>query len=773
MKKGNGKRIIHHILTIIFLIGAVLFSVFRFQDVFGRTFQALIDLKNSLLYYVLFIFRLEDLVPVTVIEIPQGMVTMLPLTPDEFLVFWDRFIELLFSWENFQAYFEWLMDELQPIAETLAYLLIPLIAFSLIVFLYYRKIDKKEDAEKQKQDVPKEKEKQKEKAKKGRNAQKRKNRGNGKRAIKDEDLPDSAPLRWWKKYPEGRIFAPIKRAVQGYHRFFWEHKLYYWSMILIWAYNLNILTILIEFFAWIFYVAMSIDYVTILIQIAKLAIDLTVVIGFLPWWAWIIIGYVVFDWIRCWLGDKLLLHYIEKDKEFLKRHPGALFIVGKQRSKKTSILTLLKRLLERQFREKAMEKFATRDKQFPYFRWRGIEETVERCRKNGKFKTLEDMTFFAFYLKRAFEEENENRQAFYRTRVLEIYGYNIDELIRYSKLYDLTYDNGTVIFSIWEAIERYSQLYYMYSQPTTLDVSNYSIREDFTFKDHGFFPIFDGDLFRSAEESEKYTQYSHIYNGDVFRPGKVFDPKTRYDEAVEYGIGVMQEFAKERKNRYSRSGKANDKDANQDNDLFELDTKMRGHVATIDFFDFWRWLFDDQRPDSLGADNKDLTTICRIKETTDAKICLPFFAIEELIYYAITGLRDGIKYFIRNRKKKETLLVHLMDKLYIPYFHHFDEVQARYGVHVARLKTEDGGDNEILGEREKLYIPVGCTYNSVFATDNWRIFYRTKHRKAKRTLNDIKQYNDIYPTMEQFRGQRSYAVEDMNYAYGDKYKRGS
>ena len=767
MKKGIGERIIHHILTIVFLIGAVLFSIFRFQDVFWRTFQALIDLKNSLLYYVLFIFRLEDLVPVTVIEISQGMVTMLPLTPDEFLVFWDRFIERLFSWENFQAYFEWLMDELQPIAETLAYLLIPLVAFVAILFFYYAKVDKKQEKKAE------EKPKQKEKVKKSGKAPKRKPRENGKRAEREEELLDSAPLQWWKRNLEGRISAPIRRAVREYHRFFWEHKLYYWAMILIWTYNLNILTILIEAVAWIFYVAMSIDYVTILIQIAKLAIDLTVVIGFFPWWAWLIIGYIVFDWIRCWLGDKLLLHYIEKDKEFLARHPGALFVVGKQRSKKTSILTTLKLILERQFREKAMEKFATRDKQFPYFRWRGIEETVERCRKNGKFKTLEDMTFFAFYVKRAFEEQNAQRKEFLCSRVLQMYGYDVEELIRYSKLYDLTYDNGTVEFTIWEAIERYSQLYFIYSQPTPLDISNYSIREDFMFKDHGFFPIFDGDPFRSAEESGKYSQYSHIYNGDVFRPGKVFDPKTRYDEAAEFGIGVMQEFAKERKNRYSRSGKANDKEANQDNDLFELDTKMRGHVATIDFFDFWRWLFDDQRPDSLGADNKDLTTICRIKETTDARICLPFFAIEELIYYAVTGVRDGVKYFIRNRKRKETLLVHLMDKLYIPYFHHFDEVQAHYGVHVAKLKTEDGGDGEILGEAEKIYIPVAFTYNGRFATDNWRIFYRMKHRKAKRTLNGIKQYDGIYPSMDEFRGQRSYAVEDMNYAYGDKYKRGS
>ena len=348
----------------------------------------------------------------------------------------------------------------------------------------------------------------------------------------------------------------------------------------------------------------------------------------------------------------------------------------------------------------------------------------------------------------------------------------MNELFEYADSgYSMVYDNGTVKSSIFNTIEKYACLYMIYSQPTPLDTSNYAIREDFRFKDYGCFPIFDGDLFRSSKESEKYSQYSHIINFDPFRPGKAFDEKTRYDEAVEFGIGVVQEVAKERKNRYTQTGKKDDLVANQSNDLFELDTKMRGHVATIDNFDFWRWLFDDQRPDSLGADSKDLTTICQIKKTSDAKIVLPLFAIEELLYEIAQKIHDKIYDFIRNRKNSDTLLVYFMKMLFNPLFKLYDRVEARYSVYTSRIKTTDAMDKEVIGEAEKVYILSAMAYNDKFATDSCRTFYRRKHLHAKRSLNDRVQYKSLYPTRDEYRIQRSYFFEDMNETFDGENER--
>lgn len=759
---------IYHALTFAFLLVALCFSVFYFKPVFVRFVQSLVDLKNSVAYYVLYPFYLENLVTVTVTEIPPEMELLLPMTIDEYRLFFERFFELFFDKNNFNAYTVYVSEKISDFSKFVSPLLIPLFFVGLVVFFIYYFPDKPiKDKNATLTDDERAHGLTLEEKRAGwiigADGEKRLNFG-------DEET-ESKPLKWYKKWIETIIGQPVKKFVKGYHEFFHAKKpwrwAYRWAFRLVWAYNLNFATIFIEFWAWIFYVAMSIEYSTVFVQIGKLTMDLSVVFQFLPTIGKVVVGYMIFHKIRCWIGDKLLLSYIQKNKDFLKNHPGALFVVGKQRSKKTSILTTLKKILERQFREKAMEKFAARDKQFPFFHWRSIEKTVERCRADGTFKTLEDYTVFAVWLNKVY---GYRRQKSWDKFILKKYGYDVNELFEYAKLYPVNYSNGTISWSIFEAIERYAQLYNIYTQPTPLDVSNFPIREDFTFHDNGFLPLFDGNPFREYAESIKYSKYSHILNNDAFRPGRVFDEKHRFDEAIEYGIGVKQEVAKDRLNAKTRT-KAEGNEANQNNDLFELDTKMRGHVATIDFFDFWRWLFDDQRAGSLGADSKDLCTEILIKKTHDEKIAVPFYSLEKLICISISEIHDDIKYGIRNRKRKDTLFVHLLDKLFNPLFKHCDRIEGRYGYFVADVKTTDGMDGEVLAEKERIYIPRAFTYNNSFATDSWRTFYRRKHRKAKRTLNDVKQYGGLYPTDEEFNEQKGYDVEMMNYAYGDKKKR--
>lgn len=776
IKKGKVWKIkrdnIYHALTFAYLLIALCFSVFYFKPVFGRFVQSLVDLKKSVAYYVLYPFYMEDLVTVTVTKIPPEMELLLPMTMDEYHLFFERFFDLLFDKANFNAYLVRLSDIISDFSKFVSPLLIPLLFFGLVIFLIYYIPDKPiKDPNATLTDEEKAKGLTLEEKRAGwiigADGEKRLNFG-------DEET-ESKPLKWYKKYIETIIGQPVKRFCKGYFEFFHAKKpwrwAYRWAFRLVWAYNLNFATIFIEFWAWVFYVAMSIEYSTVFVQFGKLTIDLSVVFQFLPTIGKVVVGYMIFHKIRRSIGDKILLSYIQKDKDFLKNHPGALFIVGKQRSKKTSILTTLKKILERQFREKAMEKFAARDKQFPFFHWRSIEKTVERCRANGTFKTLEDYTIFAAWLFKAWKfREKIGSRLYFRKIIKNKYGYDFGEVLEYSNLYLMSYSNGTIAWSIFEAIERYAQLYNIYTQPTPLDVSNFPIREDFSFHDNGFLPLFDGNPFREYFESMKNSQYSHILNNDAFRVGKVFKPKQRFDEAIEYGIGVKQEVAKDRMNKHTRP-KAEKDEATQDNDWFELDTKMRGHVATIDFFDFWRWLFDDQRAGSLGADSKDLCTEVLIKKTHDEKIAVPCYAIEQLFFLTVSSVHDNIKYGIRNRKRKDTLFVHLMDKLFNPLFRHCDRLEARYGYFVAEVKTTDGMDQQVINEKEKIYIPRAFTYNNSFATDSWRTFYRRKHRKAKRTLNDVKQYGGLYPTDKEFKQQNGYDVEMMNYAYGDKTKR--
>lgn len=731
MKKVKRKKIINHATFWAIIAVSVLFSIFRFAPVFFRMLQAIVDFAYSFARYFLFFDAKESLLPATVAQIPEGMDMLLPYTFEEYKILWDEFWELFTNEANFVIWLYVCRYHLARFAKVVIILLFPLLSLAIVGYLLAKKVNR-----------------------------------NGK---------DTKPTRVWKAIRRV-VYLRLRTFLKDFFVFLKGKKLYRWIVWLLWLYNLNVLTIGVEAVAFVFHFAITFDFSNIFVQIAKLAVDLSVPLQFFPWWLTVILVLYVFQKIRCAVARSRVKKFIKKDEEFLERYPGALFIVGKQRSKKTSLLSMLKRVLERVFRKRAEEKILYRDKQFPNFSWADIDSVVFACKENGKFIVFEDVEKFAYRLERTCRERNiEGAQTDKHISIIkEEYGYDVNKLFEYiDDGYPVNYNNGIVNESLFKAIERYGQLLMIYGQKSSLDISNYSIREDFTFKDYGCFPIFDGDLIeRTTEESEKNTQFSHIVRYDAFRLGEAFEEDSREEIAIEYGIGVEAEFSKERKNKVSRAGlKAGDTNANQNNDLFELDTKMRGHIATIDNYDFWRWLFDDQREDGLGADNRDMTTTGRIKKTEPLKVLLPFFVYDEMLYDAVFGLRDKIKLFYKNRKKGKHFIDYLLDLICGPLFRHYDRMRNRYGMYRLRLKMEDGKDKEVLQDSEYAYILTCVAYNDVFATDSHRTFFKKKHRKATINLDSSRQYSGLYPTMDEYRYQQSYLVEDMNYAFGDARER--
>ncbi|MBQ4269139.1 MAG: hypothetical protein IJB97_05765, partial [Clostridia bacterium] len=212
---------IYHALTIALLFVALGFSIFHFKPVFGRFVQSLVDLKNSVGYYVLYPFYMEDLVTVTVTEIPPEMELLLPMTREEYRLFFERFFDLLFDKSNFNAYLVRLSDIISTISEFLSPLLIPLLLWGLVIFLMYR-IRNKPIKDKHATLTDEEKARGLTLEEKragwiiGADGEKRLNFG--------DDETETRPLKWYKKYIETIIGQPVKRFCKGYHEFFHAKK---------------------------------------------------------------------------------------------------------------------------------------------------------------------------------------------------------------------------------------------------------------------------------------------------------------------------------------------------------------------------------------------------------------------------------------------------------------------------------------------------------------------------------------------------------------------
>jgi hypothetical protein len=245
------------------------------------------------------------------------------------------------------------------------------------------------------------------------------------------------------------------------------------------------------------------------------------------------------------------------------------------------------------------------------------------------------------------------------------------------------------------------------------------------------------------------------------RLGKVFDNNNPFKDGFEVGVATEMEHAKERGNQYTKTGNRGDIECNQWNDLFELDVKMHGHAATVDNYTFFRMLLDDQRPDSLSADNRDLCDIVMIKDVSDPKIVMPFFAIGEATYLGATKIFNKIYYYVRHNRGDNTLLVYLLKKIYAPIKNHYVRIFNRYSVYVATLRVSDAMTDERLTDRGKYYVSTKKVYSNRFATDAINEFYHRKNLRSKNGLNDFPAYTDLHPTCDDLKDIHSHFYKQI------------
>ena len=735
MKKSEK---IMHAITAVFFVISILYAVFYFgAPILQRLWGSINDAWRSLAAYVVLLFTgEEDVILPTVQEIPEGLDTVLPLTFEELGLFISEWWGNFNNWKNILAF---LWHVLENLALALSYISLAIMPIAAIILAIWAI-----------------------------NAGKDKDHAKDTKAVAAFEKFRRAT--WW----------PIKSAIKAYFRFFGSRWYYLVLFIAIWAYNFNFLTIAFEAVAWVFYISWvgTLDGIvsSFLVLLARFAVDFSVVALFIPGPLWWVIGYLIFAALRRSWGQKKLEKLLKEDEDFIDSYPGALFVSGKQRSKKTSMLTTLKLLYERKFRKKAADKMAKREKMFPFFPWIRVEKFIDKARAEHKIFMLYHCRRFVHMLRKV-EGLPKEKQATYFRILKRVYGYEYDDFyFGYDVKYGLEYDDGIVKIHLFDALEMYTQLFFIYHQQTPLDLSNLAIREDFTWKDFGNFPVFDGDLLKkTSSESAQASSYSHVIDFDAFRPGMKFDPNNPNKDAIEYGVGVVQEVDKERKNAKTRSAGGNKGDgelgiATQDNDGFEVDLKVRGQVALVDFTDFWVWLIDAQRVGDLGASNAELTNQVFIKGTAEEYLVLPFFEVEDLLFEFLCKLYDKLHRWFRLRKGSNTLMHHLLKLIFEPIFKVYDRIDKRFTAFKLNVKVTDGGDGELLG-MERFWILNAVTYRDRFASDVCKAFYEYRFARSKRGIDDIECYTATDTDVEAMMKQNSYFTEDMTVYNGQESRR--
>ena len=676
---------------------------FRYRISVVRLWSALKDFGISVAYYVCQIFNID--IDVTVTDLPSlEVLRYLPYDVDEFLRKLQDMWEYVFDVDCFLAYITELVITFNDVS-IIILLFAPLVI--LVPFLFKMVI------------------------------------------LKPNDNPHGSKSNS-VQFIENKVidkFNAVKDFVVNVVSHFWERKYYKLPFIFIWLLNFNVLTVAFEFLAWYFYFAFSFDILNLPIQFYKLVLDLVIFFSSAALPFWLIAAYVVICIIRKNVGYQRLEHRENLDRAFISRQPLIMMFTGSMGTGKTTALTSFLLSLEIRFRDKALELMLELDSRYPNFPWITFEDELRKVIKSGKVKNLTTCRDFIEEREKIFIDTEEPAN---------IFGYDI-----YHYRYEL--DDNLTCKDVWKTLSDYACLYFIYIIQSSLIVSNYSVRTDNSFLDNGNFPLWDTDLFKnSPRASEGRSRRSHILDYDIFRLGRHVLKNNPRRNSFEFGVVGLSEFAKERGNQVTlQDVKKSDEKTNQKNDLFAYGLKMCRHKATICGFPFITFVSDEQRPDSLGADTRELLSIINLDSKDDTELLMPMYFVEEFIHDLVFPRWQSFYVNYRYLRGDTCLPVYVAHNLMSLVHIEYRKKYNLFGYNVLNVTVQSGKmDSEPI--KDRIHILHKKVYSDRFATDCHYGFFAPGLRDANCSFDQYAEYNDTVASVEELLYQNSYFISDMN-----------
>ena len=715
MVRNMNKRFDYrHIICIAITLAFIACGVFLYSGALGRLIEGGRDFGLSVGYYFCEIFGISHNITPTVNDLPKipffdftpapPSVPSVPL-PETWTGFksnWARYWQLWATMDNFTGYLSFLGNLLF----TLCKVLIIVLPFVLLAYVYLKRYLKKEN--------------------------------------NDYDK-DSRPLKAFK-WLTAHTYRPVKQWLAGLWAFIKAHKPYWAVWLCLWLFYFNAVAIIFEFLAYYFYFVVSFDVVNIYRQVYKLFLDLSVPFTSIPVWAWVIIGFVLFDMFRKKIAYARLNHYEMRNRGFINVRPIVYMVCGTMGKKKTTAITDMALSQEVMFRDKAFEKILENDLKFPAFPWCNLENELRRAMEYHEVYNL--ATIRQFIAKKAARwQKTQTRE--------RLFNYDYER-------YGLEYDDKLKVVNVWEIVEIYAQLYFIYIIQSSLLIANYSVRVDGVLADLGNFPLWNADFFkRDSRLIDSYSRHAHILDFDSLRLGRKLIENNVNANNFEFGVVIITEVGKERGNSLELSEKKKkDETTNQKNDLFNSWLKMVRHSATVDNFPFVRVITDEQRPESWGADARDLCEIVHIRESGETCLAMPFFSLAELLYSWLFGKFAGLYYQYRFVRSDNTLPMYLLKAITAKIHHYYTRIYNRFGYCRLRVQVESGTQDGTLDEN-KYYIMSKKIYSKRFSTDCFSDFFTEKALRSPVGIDDLAEYATEKATFSELGAQNSYFINDL------------
>ena len=550
-------------------------------------------------------------------------------------------------------------------------------------------------------------------------------------------------LKAWQGLERG-AFERIKQTIKGYIEFVNRYKVLKWIYIILLAIAANLVTIVLEFFAFYFKFFRTMDISKIPYQFYKLGYDLKIYFKTVPVTAHIVIVIYLFNALRRRIALRRLQIYESRNSGLVENMPICSMLVGTMGTKKTTILTDMALTLTNCFKLRALEDLQKIRKEYPKFNFSKLDDFLKRCIIHHQIYSLKSVdAIWEKKLQRSLKSD--------KMRMLG------ESLLDFSEFSD-----GLSLTDIFSSFIKYSKLFLVYYINSALIYSNYAIRYDFQYSSVGNFPLYNSDFFSSVEysiDSEEISTYSHILDFDMLRLGKKLIEDSEVSKVYDFGFFALTEIGKERGNQITTQGlKRMDEDTNQKNDYFNAFVKLIRHTSTINNYPYCKFLADEQRPESLEVDLRDLFDIVRIKRSDKYKCVFPLY-FERPFLECINEIYD--KYNLERifYRSNDSLKYYLARKIIGWLYGVNTRILNKYGVYKCDLEIETSGINDI--QSVKYYLMKKKIYSNRFKTDAYNSFFKAS-RSDLIGIGDINQYESTRASKAELQAQNSYFIRDLS-----------
>lgn len=700
-----------HYLAILLILFSVWITFYCYDLALGRTIATGIDLVDAVRYYFGAITDAENNAPARISQLPTvDLSSILPWSVSEIQRKLEGLGAAIFNRDNFQAY----LLVTVKVLNLISLFLLPAVLLLYCTVQLFRAWLLRESKPKKK------------KYKKGEQPPK----------GEEEYLPvplETPALAWVNKITR-RPYMAFCDWMDETKAFVAAYPIYRKLLFAVWLCSFNVFTLGGAALAFYFYFASSFDILALLPFVARILMDVLIMLSAASWYVWLCIGWVLLCKIRESIGYDRLDHNERRNRGVVRSLPHAVMLEGPMGLGKTATNTSMVLTKAIDMRDMALDDLLDIELCYPHFRFAALREDLIHAIQIKEIYNLTPAVDWLRSCEAAFVVNPCRRN---------IWGYDYER-------YKIDHDNDLHISYLWDDLADYCKLFFIYFLQSSLIFANYAIREDFSPCGTGNLPMWNHDLFhRDPRRAPLESAYAHILDMDMLRLGKRMIEDPGCFGVIEFGCVDITEIAKERRNQnVTKDMKRNTDECNQLTDGFEDYLKMIRHPSVIRNHVYIFFISDDNRAMDWAAGGREVCTIINIKEKSDLVIAMPFFVWACMLYDFFKPRHDKFMATYQATRDDMCLPVQIYQSVCSFFFARHERAVNRFGYTESTLGLQSGkmdGQEALI----KWYNSRKKDYSDRYSTDCHAGLFENRTKRATIGVQDYPTYTSIKPTGEQ------------------------